>query len=103
MCCTCAQDYDPRWVEAFDMIRDGVFGDAEYFKDLVDSVNDVPKSGNDWFLVANDFSSYMDAQVSAETLRKLLLGFSVYCGGAFVLACSLLPALHLCSSRPVHL
>jgi hypothetical protein len=45
------QDYDPRWVEAFDMIRNGVFGNVEYFKDLVDSVNDVPKSGNDWFLV----------------------------------------------------
>lgn len=42
------QDYDPRWVEALDMIRDGVFGDVDYFKDLVDSVNDVPKSGNDW-------------------------------------------------------
>lgn len=45
------QDYDPRWVEAFDMIRDGVFGNVEYFKDLVDSVNDIPNSGNDWFLV----------------------------------------------------
>jgi hypothetical protein len=33
------------------MIRDGVFGNVEYFKDLVDSVNDVPNSGNDWFLV----------------------------------------------------
>jgi hypothetical protein len=38
-------------VEAFDMIRDGVFGNVEYFKDLVDSVNDIPNSGNDWFLV----------------------------------------------------
>ena len=33
------------------MIRDGVFGNVEYFKDLVDSVNDIPNSGNDWFLV----------------------------------------------------
>lgn len=33
------------------MIRDGVFGNVDYFKDLVDSVNDIPNSGNDWFLV----------------------------------------------------
>lgn len=46
------------------MIREGVFGEVEYFKDLVDSVNDVPKSGNDWFLVANDFASYMAVQAS---------------------------------------
>ena len=45
------------------MISDGVFGDADYFEDLVASVNDVPKRGNDWFLLANDFASYMDAQV----------------------------------------
>ena len=62
---TCArlrQDYDPRWVEAFKMISDGVFGDTEYFEDLVASVNDIPARGNDWFLLANDFASYMDAQ-----------------------------------------
>ena len=45
------------------MISDGVFGDAEYFEDLVASVNDIPERGNDWFLLANDFASYMDAQV----------------------------------------
>jgi hypothetical protein len=50
-------------VEAFDMIREGVFGEVEYFKDLVDSVNKIPECGNDWFLVANDFAAYMDAQV----------------------------------------
>ena len=56
------QDYDPRWVEAFKMISDGVFGDTEYFEDMVASVNDIPERGNDWFLLANDFASYMDAQ-----------------------------------------
>jgi starch phosphorylase len=61
------KDYDPRWVEAFDMIREGVFGDVEYFQDLVDSVNDMDK-GNDWFLVANDFASYMDAQDEVDAL-----------------------------------
>lgn len=57
------QDYDPRWKEAFKLITDGAFGDVEYFDDLVASVNDVPARGNDWFLVANDFTDYMRAQV----------------------------------------
>ena len=61
------KDYDPRWNAAFDAIRKGVFGDAEYFADLVDSVNDMEK-GNDWFLVANDFATYMDAQDEADAL-----------------------------------
>ena len=43
------KDYDPRWTAALKMVKDGVFGDAEYFNDLVDSVNDMTK-GNDWFL-----------------------------------------------------
>lgn len=60
-------DYDPRWVAAFDAIRKGEFGNAEYFADLVDSVNDMTK-GNDWFLVANDFATYMDAQDEADAL-----------------------------------
>lgn len=45
------------------MISDGVFGEVEYFSDLVASVNQVPERGNDWFLLANDFATYMDAQV----------------------------------------
>ncbi len=61
------KDYDPRWVAAFDAVRKGEFGDAAYFEDLVDSVNDMTK-GNDWFLVANDFATYMDAQDEADAL-----------------------------------
>jgi starch phosphorylase len=63
------KDYDPRWKEAFKYIYDGKFGDKEYFKDLADSVNDMTK-GNDWFLVANDFASYMDAQDEVDALYK---------------------------------
>jgi len=36
---------------------------------LADSVNDMSK-GNDWFLVANDFASYMDAQDEVDALYK---------------------------------
>lgn len=38
-------------------------------QDLADSVNDMTK-GNDWFLVANDFASYMDAQDQVDALYK---------------------------------
>ncbi|KAL0026522.1 hypothetical protein WJX77_004605 [Trebouxia sp. C0004] len=59
------KDYDPRWVTVMKAITDGTFGDAEYFQDLVDNVNDMTKS-NDWFLVANDFASYMKAQKEVD-------------------------------------
>ena len=52
------------------MIRDGVFGNVEYFKDLVDSVNDIPNSGNDWFLVRH---SQLRLMLAAKSLRHLLL------------------------------
>lgn len=63
------KDYDPRWTAALKMVKDGVFGDAEYFADLVDSVNDMTK-GNDWFLLANDFATYMDAQDAIDNLYR---------------------------------
>lgn len=50
-------------------MKDGEFGEKEYFADLVDSVNDMTK-GNDWFLLANDFASYMDAQDKVDELYK---------------------------------
>lgn len=47
-----------------------------FAQDLVDSVNDMSK-GNDWFLVANDFASYMDAQVRAQPPPPPFTCFSV--------------------------
>lgn len=63
------KDYDPRWNKALQMVKDGVFGDKDYFEDLVASVTDMNR-GNDWFLLANDFASYMDAQDRADALYK---------------------------------
>jgi starch phosphorylase len=63
------KDYDPRWTAALKMVKDGAFGDGDYFADLVDSVNDMTK-GNDWFLLANDFASYMDAQDEVDALYR---------------------------------
>uniref|UniRef100_A0A1D2AFX8 Alpha-1,4 glucan phosphorylase n=1 Tax=Auxenochlorella protothecoides TaxID=3075 RepID=A0A1D2AFX8_AUXPR len=60
-------DYDPRYTKALKAVKDGEFGDADYFEDLVDSITDMTK-GNDWFLVANDFATYMDAQRRVDEL-----------------------------------
>lgn len=53
------------WSWCMCRITDGTFGEAEYFQGLVDNVNDMSKS-NDWFLLANDFASYMDAQKQVD-------------------------------------
>lgn len=50
-------------------IEGGMFGDKEYFKPLVDSISNM-KVGNDWFLVANDFASYLDAQAEVDKVRE---------------------------------
>ncbi|KAL4434792.1 hypothetical protein ABPG77_005319 [Micractinium sp. CCAP 211/92] len=63
------KDYDPRWTAALDMVKAGAFGRPDYFDDLVASVNDMTR-GNDWFLLANDFASYMDAQDKVDELYR---------------------------------
>ena len=50
-------------------ITSGTFGDGKYFQDLVDNVNDMTK-GNDWFLVANDFATYMKAQDEVDAVSR---------------------------------
>lgn len=57
-------------------IEGGMFGDKEYFKPLVDSISNM-KVGNDWFLVANDFASYLDAQAEVDKVREQ----EAICGG----------------------
>ena len=59
------KDYDPRFLAALADIQAGVYGDAAYLQELVDNVSDMTK-GNDWFLVANDFAAYLDAQAAAD-------------------------------------
>lgn len=41
------------------MVRDGYFGDKDYFKSLCDTV----EVGNDFYLLGSDFGSYLEAQV----------------------------------------
>ncbi|PSC73274.1 glycosyltransferase family 35 [Micractinium conductrix] len=61
------KDYDPRFIAALDLIKSGAFGRPDYFDDLVASISDMNR-GNDWFLLANDFASYMDAQAEVDAL-----------------------------------
>ncbi|GLC52978.1 Transcription factor [Pleodorina starrii] len=60
---------DPRWDELMRDIEGGMFGDKDYFKPLVDSVNNM-KVGNDWFLLANDFAAYLEAQEEVDACYK---------------------------------
>ena len=64
---------DPRYDYVLDMIRDGTFdiesGDKEYFKVVADDIGNM-KVGNDWFLVAADFASYLDSQADADECYK---------------------------------
>jgi Carbohydrate phosphorylase len=82
-----------RFTKIMKQIEGGDFGDKEYFKPLVDSINDM-SVGNDWFLVANDFASYLDAQARARPpcLSGCLLSD---CG----LAASAVRRLTLCGPR----
>lgn len=41
------------------MVRNGYFGDQDYFKSLCDTV----EVGKDFYLLGSDFGSYLEAQV----------------------------------------
>lgn len=47
------------WFNYHRMIRSGEFGHKEYFQELCDTVD----GGDDFYLVGNDFASYLEAQV----------------------------------------
>eukprot|EP00210_Caulerpa_lentillifera_P006067 g5797.t1 len=56
---------DERWDKIIEAIRQGEFGDAKFFKPLMDNIDDM-NIGNDWFLLANDFASYLKAQEEVD-------------------------------------
>nr|QKY15157.1 starch phosphorylase (SP) [Polytomella parva] len=60
---------DSRWNEIMADIEAGKFGDKDYFKPLVDAIHNM-KVGNDWFLVANDFASYLKAQEDVDRVYQ---------------------------------
>ena len=57
---------DPRFEHVVGLVRQGEFGWEDYFAPLMDSVTGKA----DYYLVANDFASYIDAQVRAPQRRS---------------------------------
>eukprot|EP00475_Leptophrys_vorax_P027913 TRINITY_DN3994_c0_g3_i4.p1 TRINITY_DN3994_c0_g3~~TRINITY_DN3994_c0_g3_i4.p1 ORF type:complete len:758 (-),score=89.66 TRINITY_DN3994_c0_g3_i4:26-2275(-) len=55
---------DGRFINAIEMIRDGQFGWNDYFAPLVQSLDGT--TGGDFYLLANDFASYLDAQARVD-------------------------------------
>lgn len=51
-------ELDPKLKEVVDAIEGGQFGDPDIYEGLVSSLKD----GNDYYLVSNDFASYLGAQ-----------------------------------------
>lgn len=54
---------NPDLAKVFDAIQGGMFGDANIYSDLVNSIGN---SGSDYYLVSDDFASYLDAQKQAD-------------------------------------
>ncbi|GBG89525.1 hypothetical protein CBR_g49315 [Chara braunii] len=55
---------DPRFNQVLNVIRSGQFGWADYFTPIIE-VLDGP-SGGDYYLLGNDFASYLDAQALVD-------------------------------------
>ena len=63
-CAACVQ-LDPEFKATVDLIRSGMFGYEDFFSDVLDSIT----HGSDYYLLANDFQSYIKAQVTAAPLK----------------------------------
>merc|ERR1711959_689492 len=57
---------DPQFQHAINLISSGHFGWADYFNPLVESVT----RGRDYYLLANDFNSYLQAQERVDSEWK---------------------------------
>ncbi len=68
---------DPRFDNAVNMIRKGVFGWEGYFEELLQTLS----GSRDYYLVANDFPAYLLAQVHVvsscfETYQKVMTNYT---------------------------
>ena len=59
---------DQRFLTTVDLVRSGHFGWEDYFQPLVSSI-----LGTDYYLLAHDFPSYIETQVSCCTLTEAQL------------------------------
>ena len=60
---------DQRFEHVVSLIRKGTFGWADFFEPVMDSIT----SGGDYYLLANDFPSYIEAQVLQHCTHPLKL------------------------------
>ena len=63
---------DPAFEHVVGLIRRGAFGWADFFEPLCDSIT----SGADFYLVANDFPAYIDAQARVDAAYKDVDGWT---------------------------
>lgn len=61
-------ELDPDLAKVFDAIKKGMFGDAGHFSSLVASVEDH----GDYYLVSDDFHSYIQTQALVDEAYKNL-------------------------------
>lgn len=59
---------DQRFEHVVSLVRKGTFGWADFFEPVMDSIT----SGGDYYLLANDFPSYIEAQVLPAPLKVAL-------------------------------
>lgn len=57
---------DPKLVKVFESIERGQFGDVNIYEGLISSIRD----GGDHYLVSDDFTSYLDAQIKVDEAFK---------------------------------
>ncbi|WIA33199.1 hypothetical protein OEZ86_006345 [Tetradesmus obliquus] len=57
---------DPRFTHVVEMVRSGYFGWEDYFGPIMDAIT----TGGDYYLVANDFPGYLEAQAKVDELYK---------------------------------
>lgn len=58
---------DPDLQKVFDAIESGMFGDPNIYSGLINSIGN---NGSDFYLVSDDFASYLDAQKQVEEAYK---------------------------------
>ena len=73
----CVLQLDPRYTRVTDLIRNGEFGWDDFFEPMVTSIT----SGSDYYLLANDFPSYIEAQVPLSFCLLCLLPLSFQAQG----------------------
>ena len=85
----CVVQPDQRFEHVVSLVRKGTFGWADFFEPVMDSIT----SGGDYYLLANDFPSYIEAQVCCQMALPQLFSTLTMLGFG---ACANLPMRRVC-------